>query len=285
MKQISFLIFFVCLIFSVSCSRGKIDFLDLCAQGDIEAVRAALTSGVDLQLTDKNGLTPLKAAVAHNPDYRVVQVLMDNGADIYGIYNSRDYSLLHLAASKNPSEGMTRFLLSQGFNPNKNNGADSFCPALFAAAFMNPNPKVIQVLIDYGAKFPPEIGGVTLLHYAAQNNPSVEVIQFLVEYGYDVNVKDDMGTTPLMYAAEFSKNPEIITVLIGLGANVNHKNDAGLSPIACAAMYNSTPGIITVLLRYGVDINEKINDTSVLYFAEEFNNKQAVMELIKAGAK
>ena len=81
-------------------------------------------------------------------------------------------------------------------------------------------------------------------------NPSVDVIKALVDAGADIDARDDDQVTPLHYAA--GSNQGMVKVLIERGANVNVLNGVQRSPLWYAAFYN---------------------------------NREAVIELCKAGAK
>ena len=81
--------------------------------GDLAQSRELIKSGVDVNLADPDGTTPLLWAV-YNSSLELVQLLLDAGADP-NVANSLDISPL-LQASRNGDAGMISALLAKGAN-------------------------------------------------------------------------------------------------------------------------------------------------------------------------
>ena len=69
--------------------------------------------------------------------------------------------------------------------------------------------------------------GFTPLIGAAMHNPNPEVIELLLDAGADVNARDERGYTPLIVAAMHNPNPEMIAVLLDAGADGRAKDREG----------------------------------------------------------
>lgn len=90
-------------------------------------------------------------------------------------------------------------------------------------------PDDVQAAINQGAEVNGQdpLYGRTPLMWAAWCNPNPEVIAVLLKAGADVNMKDANGCTPLLWAAWGNQNPEVITTLLEAGADARAKNNQG----------------------------------------------------------
>jgi ankyrin repeat protein len=96
---------------------------------------------------------------------------------------------------------------------------------LMIAAGLNPEPKIITVLLKEGAKIEArDMFGYTALPLAALHNPP-ENVRLLLKAGASTSVVDIDGTTVLMYFAESLSNPDLIANLIKSGIEVNARNE------------------------------------------------------------
>jgi ankyrin repeat protein len=55
--------------------------------------------------------------------------------------------------------------------------------------------------------------------HAAQGNPEPGVVRVLVDAGARVNAKNVTGMTPLLFAAEQTSNPDVLLFLLQAGAD------------------------------------------------------------------
>jgi formylglycine-generating enzyme required for sulfatase activity/ankyrin repeat protein len=173
-----------------------IDIFELAKIGTQQSVQAAINQGADVNVRDKDGLTPLMYAARQNPNHEVTAALLRAGAEI--------------------------------------NAGDLYGrSALMYAARWNPNPEVISALLKAGADFeaPDLFLGQTGLMSAAQFNPNPEVITALLKVGANVKARDYGGDSALVYAALSKNAPEavadVIAALLKAGADVNAKNSMG----------------------------------------------------------
>ena len=79
-------------------------------------------------------------------------------------------------------------------------------PPLVAAAWNNPNPAVIETLLDWGAEIDAKDGGGrTPLHAAVQGNDNPAVMLALLQRGADASERNSDGETPLDLARRLGK--------------------------------------------------------------------------------
>ncbi len=66
----------------VNLTSTQIYLLDSASEGDFEGVEKALGAGVDINVKDKDGYTPLMCAIVGDIDFEVIQLLIYNGANV-----------------------------------------------------------------------------------------------------------------------------------------------------------------------------------------------------------
>lgn len=104
------------------------------------------------------------------------------------------------------------------------------------ARYKATTPEVIRTLIEAGPKIGVAVNaqdkaGCTALHFAARKNPDPEVIEVLLNAGAEVNAQDKYGDwTPLHFATKENPNPKIIEVLLNAGAQAWTPDKAGKTP-------------------------------------------------------
>ena len=137
---------------------------DAAESGDLEAVRALLRSGADVNAAQSDGMTALHWA-AQRGDAEVASVLLFAGATVRPTTRLGGYTPLHLA-SRAGHAAVVEQLLAGGADPDHRTAT-----------------------------------GVTAMHFAAEAD-AAEVIRLLASAGADVNAADAFSErTPLMFAA------------------------------------------------------------------------------------
>jgi ankyrin repeat protein len=112
--------------------------------GDLKAVRAQLDAGVEVNVRDADGNTPLLlAAVYAGPE--CVELLLKKGADVNAV-NKRGVTPLHRAAT---SYEKAKLLIDAGVNVKAKSAFGK--TAIVIAALKYGNSKAVKLLTDKGA--------------------------------------------------------------------------------------------------------------------------------------
>jgi len=136
---------------------------------------------------------PLSMAIEFS-DLRMVQLLVDNGAEIDGKDGAEGWHHLHLAATMNKAD-VVRYLIEKGI-PVDTRDPQGRTP-LMMASDSNALAAARQLLDDGADPKAQDHTGATPLHYALF---SVDMARLLLDRGADVNVRDQHGKTPLSLA-------------------------------------------------------------------------------------
>ncbi len=252
---------------------------------DIDKINMLISTGViDINSPDEAGNTPLYLAVSNN-NVSLAAHLISLGADM-NLTNNEDVSLLHVMAAY---EDVT--LLSLVIKQIKNINArsvDGNTP-LHVAVYENNNPKLIEMLLYYGAKINALNGNNSnLLHLAiGKEGPiNTNIIDLLLDNKIKINARDNSGNTPLHIAVQRDNiQPELIEFLLLKGANPTIKNDAGYTAFHLSIVSGADINIVRVLLQ--VDkINTKLEEgeTPLHLAAKAENNFEMTEMLLLMGA-
>ena len=220
-------------------------------QGDARMVRALLDRGVDPNLPDADGRTPLFHAVLS--DENCVNALLEKGANP----NARDrqgqsvisaatrrgndtiVALLVEAGADAPNVALVdgirttdleavKEALLEGADPNAldTNGQPALILSIVAPE-TEQRTAIFRLLLDKGAKpnVPDSVNGFTPLINAASSG-SLALVQELLARGADPAQRDNEGNSPLMFGGG-EEVDAIIRLLIARGADVRAKNRNG----------------------------------------------------------
>ena len=222
-----------------------VSLFDAIAKGDLKKIESLLKRGVNPNIRDKDGQTPLHKA-AYGGHVAVAKLLLEHGADIHARDNA-NWTPLHEAAYKGHVD-VVRLLLEHGADPNAK-GKDGVTP-LHTAAF-NGHVNVARLLLEHGANpNTQDKDGITPLHFAAFNG-HVDVVKLLLERGADPNIQNENGWTPLHWAA-FNGHVNVARLLLEHGANPNAQDKDGITPLHTAAL-NGHVDVVKLLLVRGAD--------------------------------
>ena len=193
--------------------------LHYAAHKNAEAVRFILSKGVDPNIPDERGLTPLH----------------------YSIWSG------NLEA--------TTALLKAGADPNL---ANELGETPVQEVLLEGNKDLFQILVDEGGMdvSKKDTKGRNLIHHAASAaTHNKHIIEALSDMGVSPTEKDYEGNTPLHYALSDEGN---IEVLLNLGAKINETNDFGetiLHRITTYEYYSSKA--VRYLVEEGADVRLK----------------------------
>jgi ankyrin repeat protein len=141
-----------------------------------------LKKGADVHCRDTFGLTPIMRAALFNASARVIEALVDAGADVF---------------EREPQYKST---------------------ALQLAANHNPNPQVIDALVAAGSDVHDvNYLGETALIMAVNSGNDTKIVSALIKAGSDVNARDYQDRSALDYA-RMSRRSYVMKILKAAGA-------------------------------------------------------------------
>jgi ankyrin repeat protein len=229
---------------------------------------------------DERGQTAFHWAV-QGGSVRVVQLLLDNGANIEARDNSGRTALFWVASSRG-REAMMRLLVNRGADVEAKNNNNA--TTLHSAAFRGFKPEV-QLLVDLGADIEAkDKDNMTALHLAAWRG-SEAVVRLLVGLGADVKARDSGGKTALFWAV--SEGSEVVVrLLVEFGADIKVRDNSSKTVLHSAASSQKQNEIVVQLLvDLGADIEAKDKDNmTALHLAAQRGSEAVVRPLVGLGA-
>lgn len=226
-------------------STGMTALLLACTRSDDaahEIVTILLHFAPDLiNKTDYNGRSALHYAAQFTNDTKLLNVLKEH----YACFDKQDaqgITPLMLAAQYNQNKDITSTLLSYTADPNMCTTDTYQCTALMRSASTQPNPAVIQVLLQDTRINADTLDsrGQNALMYAATSNCHIDVYQTIKEHQLtkDIDalaIKDQEGNN-LLHCAVFNSNQMVIQDLRRYGASItiDDQNNHGDSPLMVA---------------------------------------------------
>jgi len=224
--------------------ESLIDLKDGMADYYIDAVRSLLEHGADVNALDNNHLTPLHVVLQYG-NIKAIRVLLEHGADV-GARDNKDSTPLHLASQHGNVE-IARILLEHGAVVDARDDKDS-----------------------------------TLLHLASQRG-SVKIAGVLLEHGADVHALDANHSTPLHFASETGK-AEAARLLLEHGADVHALNNNHSTPLHFISQHGDD-GAARVLLEHGAVVDALDDkDSTALHVASQCGNAKVARVLLEHGA-
>jgi ankyrin repeat protein len=133
--------------------------------GQLEMVKDLLGKGLNVNLKDQDGRTPLMYA-SFNGHVEIIQLLIDKGAQV-NVFDSYGRTPLMMASS-GPYPEAVKFLLDHNADPNVADKEEHFTALMFAAA--EGQLDVVKILLSNKANpFLKDIDGDDAMTFAANN--------------------------------------------------------------------------------------------------------------------
>jgi ankyrin repeat protein/Zn-finger nucleic acid-binding protein len=185
--------------------------------GDIEAVRAILNKGIDINFKNDDGNTPMMHAAAAGQD-EIIRILAEKQADI-GARNKAGYSTIDIAC-RMEMYGSVKVLVELGANPNSR--SVGLATPLITAS-LTGNKDIIKLLLDAGA----DVNARTKFDvHALMVAPNADIASLLLSAGAQIDGIDQDNRSALFYAVE-DVQPDKIGVLLKHGAKTGLKDKNG----------------------------------------------------------
>jgi len=294
----------VLLATTLSASPAGTSLADASGRGDVQAVRALVQQGADVNARGVDGTSPLHHAVSSD-HLDVADLLLKAGANVaaadrYGV------TPLSLAAL-NGNASIIRRLLDAGADPN---AADPTGETALMTAAKTGMPDAMRVLVDAGARVDArdtQFQQTALMLAVRENHPAA--VTFLLERGAAVNAQTRKGPapkfvppckgtgcgsegvginrgglpdrgrraeakggmTPLLYAARDGRI-EAARLLVAAGADVEQGDANAIRPLLMAVLNNHLD-VARLLVEYGADVDaDDFWGRSPLWAAVEYRN-------------
>ncbi len=222
--------------------------------GSIEAARALLDGGADVNQATRYGWSPLLAAT-QNQNYQLAKFLIERGADV-NLANKGGWTPLYLATDNRNIEGgdyptrtadmdslaFIRLLLNNGADVNARITESTETRTVFTNQWLNED-------------------GATAFLRAAQSG-DIELLKLLLAHDADPKINTRLGVTPLAVAAGIgwvegvtrehstAQTVETVKLLLSLGIDPNFQADTGRVALHGAAHKGATE-VVELLVAAG----------------------------------
>ena len=216
--------------------------------GSLEAIDLLLDQGVDIDIQDENGMTPLLFAISRRN--WAADHLIENGADIK-LRSNNGWSPIHLSIVTRNNELAVK-LIEQGaqVNVSLESGAT---PLHSAVSFGNTD--LVKLLVEHGADiFAENIHGDQPMGWALNPN-TYDATAFLIEKGADINHKNLRGSTLLHNVAGRGTAFENVNLLLDKGADINVQDDFGRTPLYFVSWSEDADKMSKFLILNGAELN------------------------------
>ncbi|KAL9620132.1 MAG: hypothetical protein Q9160_005338 [Pyrenula sp. 1 TL-2023] len=204
-----------------------------------EAVSTLIENGIDVNIRDTNGETPLhllmKMRNYQDDTLQISIAMVRHGADINAQDNAGN-TPLHIVCNSNNSQ-ITAFvsvLLQYGANANINDGLGE-TPLHLVCSSLNFRPTdIIRVLLQHGAD--PNANNYcaqTPLHLVCKFDgfERTAIVVQLLQHGANPNLRDVKGRTPLHYTTLNGALDTLIPMLLSAGALIDGQDGDGATPL------------------------------------------------------
>ena len=257
---------------------------------DVAPLEFLISKGVNLEDSDKSGLTPLMIAAkvgrASTADF-IIEKLSEINVDEYHLKSigkgvidkpGKDtWCPIHIAVAGENHE-VVKVLIKHGCDLDKalSTRYDRITPLMIAAA--NGDLEMVKILIDGKAKieYRDRYKRTALTH--AVINGSSHIASYLLSLGADPNMFDSSKNSNLHYACAYGWW-FCMRVLIDAGAKIDALNEWSLTPLGVAIL-KGNKGIVDHLITLpGIDINTK-DDKGRTILIQMLEEKKAFSEEI-----
>lgn len=250
-------------IFTAYGARGHVN--------NVEAYKFLKEVGLNPNVADKDGVTPLHVIASRSDDTEVFNFLLENGLNTNTEDAAGNTAFIN-AASRNNLEAV-KLLASKVKDINKSNKKGETALAL---AVKNNTKDVVSFLIEKGAdlKFKDQKGNNIVYYllegYSTRNEAKfIEKLNLLTENDVDFSTPQKNGNT-LFHLATEKQSLKLLELAAKQDININAKNNDGNTALHIAAMKAKDDKILKFLIAQGADVKATTDfDESVYDLASE----------------
>ena len=241
-----------------------------------QIVQLLVDHGANINIPDKNGVTPLEHARARG--FRVIEQILLAAEQARGEQVIR-------AAEQGDTESVTK-LLAQGASVEMQD--ENGRTALIIAAYQNNLP-IANVLIQMGADVNKQDNTQQSAYLIATSEGYLELLKVTLQAGADVHSKDSYNGTGLIRAADRG-HVEIIQELLKTDIEIDHINNLGWTALLEAIILGDGgprhTEVVRLLVEAGADVNlADSNGITPLAHARQRGYQQIIEILSAAGAR
>ncbi|KAK4449170.1 hypothetical protein QBC34DRAFT_406129 [Podospora aff. communis PSN243] len=202
---------------------------------------------VDMEAFDSDGQRHLSAAI-HRGHESVARLLLERGVSVQGT-NEASGSLRVdplLEASRRGLSGLVSLFIEYGANV-------SATPLVWAVHA--GHEEVVKILLDAGAKFPPEASFVPeLMRVVGDDQRVISIAKLLLEHGANLEATNGVDQTALL-AAVVRNNLTLVQFLLDEGANIEGiEAHVGQTPLL-AALSRNYLSVASLLVERGAKVD------------------------------
>lgn len=216
-----------------------------CEYGNISNIEYLLSLGVDINNSDKKGVTAIERAMENDLCDTVIY-LLQKGASTRG-EKGTNYDDILCYAVYNNNYDITKLLIDK-YNDNLNMDR-----ALAAAAMYGYN-SALKAFLDTGTNANYIINDCSLVELACLSSDGNEAVKLLLERGANVN---EINGRPLINAVQYG-NIDIVETLINYNVDViyNISNNGDQTDVLYYASTNGYFDIVRDLVEYGATFTD-----------------------------
>jgi ankyrin repeat protein len=264
----------------------NIDLINAVNNGATENVEMYLNNGADPNTITEtnNGIYPIVTKASTRGYHKIVELLLEHGADINKLDDSNSNSL-HYLCTQVARLYMMELLLDNDIDPNVQDIYEQ--TPLMIAAMHGKYEKVDMLLKHPKTKDIIECNlqdknGKTALYYACERGYK-DIANLLIPCSNIELSENKYGITPL-YIASYRGFTNIVESLIeNGGAEINYRNKSGDTPLNVAVRHNNTDTSELLMVYADLNFQDK-NEQTALMVAAYQGNLQIVKSLLSYSA-
>lgn len=246
--------------------------------GQVDALRRMLDTGVPVDEPSVGGQTPLMLASRHGY-IEVMRLLLDAGAKP-GRADQIGQTPLHHAVGS-AQAAAARLLIERGADVTALSASDE-TPLMVAVR--EADRSTVRVLCEWPDSLQATNRAGLNAAWTAISGKRVSMLQILLEHRIEVESCDDQGRN-LVHAAVSSKSPKMVELLGASGVDFNARDNSGCSPLT-RAIIDGLEDVATALLANGADGNlQHVNGYTPLMQAAQYQRHGIARKLLAAGAE